>query len=114
MGEVSMGFIGALLSLYEADGQTLSELSEAVSLEKSTMTGLIDRMVKAGLVTRESDASDRRVLRVWLTPQGKEVQSGVDKVLAQAYKDLTRGMADKEIDKIEKTLAHLIDNARRG
>ena len=111
LGEVSMGFIGVLLELYRADGQTISELGEAVSLEKSTMTGLIDRMGKAGLVTRETDPADRRVLRIWLTSKGKNIQADVAKVLCESYKKLTSGIAEKDVLKIEKLLGHMIENA---
>lgn len=113
MDDVSMGFIGVLLALYRADGQTISELGEAVSLEKSTMTGLIDRMVRAGLVNREADPADRRVLRVWLTDRGKQVQAGIGKVLGQAYQDLTQGVADKEVERVERILGHIIENSNR-
>jgi len=111
MSDVSMGFIGVLLALYRADGQTISELGEAVSLEKSTMTGLIDRMVRAALVNREADPADRRVLRVWLTERGRQVQTGIGKVLAQSYQDLTSGVAEKEVEKVERILGHIIDNS---
>jgi MarR family transcriptional regulator, organic hydroperoxide resistance regulator len=111
LGEVSMGFIGVLLELYRADGQTISELGEAVNLEKSTMTGLIDRMGKAKLVTRESDPADRRVLRIWLTSKGKNIQADVAGVLCESYKKLTSGIAEKDVQKIEKLLGHMIDNA---
>jgi len=111
MSDVSMGFIGVLLALYRADGQTISELGEAVSLEKSTMTGLIDRMVRAGLVNREADPADRRVLRVWLTERGRQVQLGVAKVLSQSHQELTAGVADKEVERVERILARIIENS---
>jgi len=111
-GDVSMGYIGALLSLYRADGRTISELGEEVSLEKSTMTGLIDRMEKAGLVTREPDPADRRALRIWLTDKGRSIQVTVGKVLAQSYKDLTKGVSDKEVERMQKLLTHIINNSQ--
>lgn len=113
MGEVSMGFIGVLLGLYRADGQTITELGDLVNLEKSTMTGVIDRMVRAGLVTREADPADRRVLRVWLTERGKKAQPGVAKVLAKSYGELTEGISDKDVERLEKMLGHMIENAGR-
>jgi DNA-binding MarR family transcriptional regulator len=111
LADVSMGFVGVLLALYRNDGRTISELGEAVSLEKSTMTGLIDRMVKAGLITREPDASDRRVLRVWLTDRGRAVQPGVARVLGQSYKELTRGISVGEVERIQEVLMNVIANA---
>ena len=111
LAEVSMGFVGVLLSLHRKDGQTISELGDQVSLEKSTMTGLIDRMMKAGLITREPDAKDRRVLRVWLTDRGRQVHDQLSRVLAQSYKDLTRGLSAREIALVQKALTHVIANS---
>jgi MarR family transcriptional regulator, organic hydroperoxide resistance regulator len=110
-GEVSMGFVGVLLSLYHDDGQTISALGERVSLEKSTMTGLIDRMAKAGLITRATDAADRRVLRVWLTDRGRGIHEELARVLASSYKDLTRGLGAREIQQVETVLECVIANA---
>ena len=114
LAEVSMGFVGVLLALYEQDSQTISALGEKVSLEKSTMTGLIDRMVKAGLITRKTDAHDRRVLRVWLTARGRGLEGQLRKVLAQSYKDLTRGLAAGEINKVETVLKRVVANSSGG
>jgi DNA-binding MarR family transcriptional regulator len=51
--------------------QTVSALAEASLLQQPTMTKLLDRMARAGLVARAPDACDRRVVRVVLTPEGK-------------------------------------------
>jgi DNA-binding MarR family transcriptional regulator len=112
--EVSIGFVGVLIALYEKDSQTISALGEKVSLEKSTMTGLIDRMVKAGLITRKADAHDRRVLRVWLTARGRELEVELRQVLARSYKDLTRGLAAGDISKVETVLKRVVANSNGG
>jgi DNA-binding MarR family transcriptional regulator len=46
-------------------------LAEVCLLQQPTMTKLLDRMVRDGLVTRSQDARDRRVVRVALTPRGE-------------------------------------------
>ncbi len=48
----------------------LAELSYQVS---ATMTGIVDRLVDRGLVTREREPHDRRSLRVALSPEGKDL-----------------------------------------
>lgn len=113
MEDVSMGFIGVLLALYQADGQTITELGENVSLEKSTMTGLLDRMARSDLIRREPDDADRRVLRIWLTERGRKARAGVARVLSRSYDELTGGVGDKEIERLERILAHIIENAKR-
>ncbi|MFO8055963.1 MAG: MarR family transcriptional regulator [bacterium] len=109
--EVSMGYIGVLLELHREDDRTISDLSRAVRLEKSTMTGLIERMVRAGLIVREQDENDRRAHRIRLTERGREVRPLLDRVLSRSYSDLTRGLSNKDIEKTKQVLSRIIENA---
>jgi MarR family transcriptional regulator, 2-MHQ and catechol-resistance regulon repressor len=52
---------------------TMSKLSTEVALTTGGVTRLIDRMVEAGLVSRQNCPSDRRSVHVILTPQGQAV-----------------------------------------
>ena len=49
---------------------SLSELSERIRAQNSTVTGIIDRMEREGLVARERSKEDRRVVIIRLTPKG--------------------------------------------
>ncbi len=49
---------------------SLSELSERIRAQNSTVTGIIDRMEREGLVLRERSKEDRRVVHIRLTPKG--------------------------------------------
>lgn len=60
-----------LLSLLERDGRSVKEIAGAVQLDSSAITGLVDRLVKEGLVERRADTEDRRSLRVHLTKEGR-------------------------------------------
>lgn len=60
-----------LASLSGSQGETVTGLAEVCLLQQPTMTKLLDRMVRDGLVTRSQDARDRRVVRVVLTPKGE-------------------------------------------
>lgn len=114
MTEVSIGFIGVLFSLYEKDGMNITELGEEVSLEKSTMTGLIDRMEKSGLLGREPDPDDRRAYRIVLTKRGKSIKGDLLEVIEEAYKQLTIGISKKDIDIAMDVLERIISNARNN
>jgi len=114
LSHVSMGFIGIILSLHEKDGQTISELGEAVSLEKSTMTGVIERMVRAGLVTRKPDPDDGRASRVYLTEDGRKTRTGIEKALKDTYRDLTRGVSRADIEKMQSLLTTMVENSKSG
>ena len=60
-----------MAALLARPGETVTGLAEACLLQQPTMTKLLDRMVRDGLVTREQDARDRRIMRIALTPDGE-------------------------------------------
>jgi DNA-binding MarR family transcriptional regulator len=60
--------------LWWQDGLTQSELLEQVGLDASTLTGLLQRMTRQGLVRRKRDRADGRVLRVYLSPRGRALR----------------------------------------
>jgi len=61
----------ALAALLARPSETVTGLAEACLLQQPTMTKLLDRMVRDGLVKRMQDTRDRRVVRVALTTRGE-------------------------------------------
>lgn len=97
-----------LASLAGSSGETVTGLAEACLLQQPTMTKLLDRMVRDGLVKRMPDARDRRVVRIVMTPRGEamvrdllvtaktheaELLSRFPDINAQRLKELLRSMA---------------------
>lgn len=75
VGEIvrpGMGLV--LIALYERDGRTIKEIAERTQLANSTLTGLLNRMEKVGLVARARDPEDGRLARIALTPLGRELE----------------------------------------
>ncbi len=64
--------MAALATLATVGECTMSQLSFFLGLALPTTTGIIDRLSRARLVRRERDTGDRRVVRVRITPLGKE------------------------------------------
>jgi DNA-binding MarR family transcriptional regulator len=63
-----------VLKMLEAFGDlSLSELSERIRAQNSTVTGIIDRMEREALVTRARSRDDRRVFLIKLTPKGARI-----------------------------------------
>lgn len=61
-----------LFLLRAEPGVTSGELASRVSVTPPTITGVVDRLVRLGLVRREDDASDRRLVRNFLTSDGQD------------------------------------------
>lgn len=72
--KIALGSYDVLVQLAEAPGNRLrmSELAEAVLLSRSGLTRLVDRMQRAGLVSREPDPDDARGLYTVLTEHGRD------------------------------------------
>ena len=54
----------------DPDRATGHELAAQLQVSVATMSGLVDRLVEHGMVSREEDPSDRRVRRLSVTPEG--------------------------------------------
>lgn len=100
-----------LASLVGSSGETVTGLAETCLLQQPTMTKLLDRMVRDGLVKRTQDARDRRVVRVALTTRGEvlaselvqaarqheaEVLARHPEAEAMAIKDLLRAIVGRQ------------------
>lgn len=59
--------------LLNEDGATLKEIGNKSLIDSSSMTVLIDKLEKDGLVERQLDTQDRRAIRVFVTERGREV-----------------------------------------
>jgi DNA-binding MarR family transcriptional regulator len=64
------------------EGLTQSDLSRNLLMHRSNVTGLVDRLEKRGLVSREPIPSDRRAWKVVLTAQGRKM---LEKILPRYY-----------------------------
>ena len=84
--------VGLLFLLHQRDAQSIGELAEALHARPATVTGLTDRLERGGFVLRHGDESDRRVVRVALTIEGRsaleEIRAESRAYLGQAFETL--------------------------
>ena len=59
-----------IVTLGDTNGLTCSELSAQTLVTKGTLTGVLDRLAKKGLIRRESVAADKRRTKICLTEKG--------------------------------------------
>jgi len=55
----------------------MNELAGFLRISRPAATGLVDRLIAQGLVVREGDRRDRRIVRVNLTPKGRKILSNI-------------------------------------
>ena len=78
-----------LLVLWEKDNQPVNDIAHRLLLETNTVTPLLQRMEKLGIVTRKKGEKDKRQQIVSLTPKGKKLED-------EAYALIPAGM-DKQL-----------------
>lgn len=66
--------IHVLDGLYINDGRRASDLAKVIGTPPTSFTPILDGIEAAGLVTRHPDPADRRVVRVYLTPEGESLR----------------------------------------
>ncbi len=99
-----------LFALWQRDGIPIQTLKEKTSLEKSTLTGMLDRLEEAGLVRRRLSSRDRRQILIERTDKDRALErkyTAVSKDMAGLY---YRGFSDEEIDRFESFLGRIFEN----
>jgi MarR family transcriptional regulator, organic hydroperoxide resistance regulator len=69
-----------MLALWERDGRQVKELGTALNLDSGTLSPLLKRLEKAGLVTRRRQADDERSVRIALTPAGHALRERAEAI----------------------------------
>lgn len=69
-----------LMVLWEKDNRVISEITELLKLETNTVTPLLQRMEKQGLIVRQKSVSDSRQRLVSLTKEGKKLEEQIKEV----------------------------------
>ena len=85
----------------------MTALADHLGLEKSTMTGLVDRAEKRGLLERAPNPIDRRAVDVFLSPTGIELAEQVSAQVARSLAALTDGLTATEQHRLQALLERL-------
>jgi MarR family transcriptional regulator, organic hydroperoxide resistance regulator len=101
-----------LSTLTEQEGVSQQELAERLYVTKGNVSGLLDRMVEAGLVERRSIPGDRRSNALFLTPKGRDLaERGMTAQRAYVARTLGRLHASDLAD-LERIVLAWRDRAR--
>jgi DNA-binding MarR family transcriptional regulator len=83
-------------ALWEREGYTQSELAQQTRVSSATITCMLQRMERNGLVERRQDTRDLRVSRVYLTDAGRLVQQAAEAAWRQIEGEALAGFASDE------------------
>jgi DNA-binding MarR family transcriptional regulator len=85
----------------------MNDLARFLGLSKANASGLVDRLVKKGLIEREHGVEDRRVVLVRLTAKGHTVARGLAKVQRQGLVQMMRRIPEPDLKVFIETLEQM-------
>jgi MarR family transcriptional regulator, organic hydroperoxide resistance regulator len=106
--------LNVLKLLQQIGALSLSELSRKMAAQNSTVTGIIDRMVHAGLVVREQSAADRRVWNIKLTAKGKHIVDQIEVAPWDLLRNALDALPKAELRTLIATLTKLAAHVERA
>ncbi|MBP2186923.1 MarR family winged helix-turn-helix transcriptional regulator [Amycolatopsis magusensis] len=92
----------------------MTELGRTLHLEKSSITGLVDRVERRGLVTRVRDDHDRRACRIALTEKGAELGERSHEGVVERLDELTADLPAGTRELLAAALSGLTTQADAG
>lgn len=88
----------ALLLVEKQAGIPMSPLAQRLGIPMSTATGVVDRLVKKGLLKRERQDEDRRVVVVFLTDAGRELVGTIQKQFHYIWSRVRSFISEEEFE----------------
>ena len=106
--DLSMKHFMILLSLSIKDNSTMGELSEKLSMNLSTLTRAVDKLVEESFVIRQNDPGDRRIIRISLSSKAKSVLDNIKNQRRELIASVLSNVPEEEREKLVGLLENLI------
>ena len=101
-----------IMQLYKHDGMTHSELAEKLEVTPATVTNMVKRIERDGLVVRRRDDQDERISRVYLTDEGKAMREKLMANIKGIESDIFEGFSEEEIKLFNSFMKRITKNLR--
>jgi DNA-binding MarR family transcriptional regulator len=110
------GLTGPQLTVIKMLGQlgdlSLSSLSDRIKAQNSTVTGIIDRMEREGLVERKRSREDRRIVLIRLTEKGARLGESIQIEPMEIFRQALASLPRKDLEELFRILGKLQNKVR--
>ena len=112
MDEIAMHRAQATLvcQLFVQDGTTQTEIANQLGVQGATVTNMLQRMEEAGLVTRQRDHDDNRLVRVYLTAEGRAKERSIHEQFAKVEAAIFAGFSEEDRAILRTLLGRMLNN----
>jgi DNA-binding MarR family transcriptional regulator len=106
--DVRPSYGSVLLPLFEEDGLRMGELARRARLSKQTMTEMVRRLERDGLVERRADPSDGRASLIFLTARSRAFEPIAAGILSELDRSVRRRLDDEHVEELKTALRELL------
>ena len=99
-----------LLRIARSGPMRQNALAEAMGVEPMTLSGLLDRLERGGLIVRETDPADRRAKLVRTRPEASALIARIEAVAGRLREQAAHGIGPAERDTARRVLARMRKN----
>ncbi len=99
-----------LSAIAHHEGTTQRDLAEELNIARPTLTVMLQKMERAGLVERTSDATDQRFTRIRLTPQGATLHDDMHRMMGEIIGELAGPLSETDRAELTRLLGLVHDN----
>ncbi len=99
-----------LTRLWEKDGISQTQLAHKTSKDLPTITRILNKIEKKGLVKRQSDPNDLRTSLIFLTQKGKELELKLNPIAKQISNKAFKNIKQEDIETLKRVLDDIFIN----
>ena len=99
----------ALSTIKTRPGIDQVTLAGLIAYDRTTITGVVDRLVQKGLLVRQANSRDRRARALQITDQGQRTLDGIEPAVEAAQRIMLRGLTTDEAEQFMRLLRKAID-----
>jgi len=96
--------------LWEEEGLSQVELADRTFKDKPNITRMLGVLEKRGFISRQPDDNDQRMIKVYLTDEGRDLKKKLIPIALKTLKKGGRNLADKDIEQLKRTLNTIASN----
>jgi DNA-binding MarR family transcriptional regulator len=97
-------------ALFKNPKLTMADISKKISKDKSTVTALVDKLVRLGYVRKERDREDTRVVYVALTEKGSDLQPIFESISQEMIDSFYLNISENEKEELLRILKKIYSN----
>ncbi len=101
---------GIMSNLFARDRVSMKEVADRIGRDKSTVTALVNKLMRAGYVTKEKDPDDNRVTYLCLTAKGRALERKFDDISDRLIATAFRGFSRKERESMVRAIVKMLNN----